>query len=403
MLESGPYTAGMIARLPRLAAWTALAVVFAAPSVFAQAAITAVEGKVEVAPGGINAWIAVTASPPYKLKNGDRVRTSDKGTAKIVFPDKSHIELEPGSAFSVEKADKASASLKLDGGELQAWVAKGLSRHFRVTTPSATATAKGTEFRVEVLATQDTQVEVNDGVVVVKLKNGEETELGTDRPYRSLLVIPGRALVMLPHPREDAGGAKSTAEMTDCLHGPNGAARKSVEAIEACQGAAHKNALSSADAAALREHERQEIKRFLTMTGALPSGAEAPAEEAAPAETASEDGAPAPVSHAASGGRDLAAEHAALLKEAGLDDGAGAAPLGALTPDKVKFLQDALTKSGADPALSAALTKATSSKSPLSDEESRALLKSLKLDQLKFDASGLPVTPPETPPDPDAP
>jgi len=390
----------MSANPPRLGP-TALALLLAAPPAFSQAKIAAVEGKVEVAPGGVKVWIAVAAEPPYVLKNGDKVRTSDKGTAKIVFSDKSRVELEPGSTFVLEKADKSSAAMRLDGGILQAWVAKGLSRHFRVTTPAAVATARGTEFRAEVTATGDAQLEVNDGVVGVRLKDGEETELGTDRPFRSLLVIPGRSLAMLPHPREDAGGSKTPPGMTDCLHAANGALRKSIEDIEACQSAALKGPLSSSDAAMLREHDRQELRRFLIMTGAISNGEVAPAEEA---QSGTGDS-PVP-SAPGPDGRDVAAEHAALLKELGVDETAapGSGPLGALTPDKVKYLQNVLAKQGADPAISAALSKATSGKAPLSNEESRALLRSLKLDQIKFDAAGQPIAPP--PPDlpnPDAP
>ncbi|MFI5347772.1 MAG: FecR domain-containing protein, partial [Elusimicrobiota bacterium] len=260
----------MSANPPRPLAASALILFLCVSGAYAQARIDSVEGKVEVAPGGINLWIAVS-TPPYVLKNGDRVRTAEKAKAKISFPDKSRVELGADARFGVEKVAKGEAALKLDAGVLDAFVAKGLSKHFRVTTPTAVATAHGTEFRVDVSPTKDTQVEVNDGVVGVKLKNGEETELGADRPFRSLLVLSGRPMAMLPHPNEDAGGRKSDASAVDCLHSANGALRKSVEAIEACQNQAHKKAgpLSTSDEAALREHNRQEIARFLNTTGIM--------------------------------------------------------------------------------------------------------------------------------------
>ena len=111
-----------------------------------------------------------------------------------------------------------------------------------------------------------------------------------------------------------------------------------------------------------------EIKHFLKTTGALNDGA-----------------APAPADGtdltAPAGTRDTAAENSALMKELGLTENAGAGAVDALSPEKIKILQDALARQGADPAIQAALDKVANGKGKMSDAEMQGLLKSLKLDQ----------------------
>ena len=375
----------MSARPSRLAACATVLVALTASSALAQARIDAVEGKVEVAPAGMKVWIAVS-SPPYSMKEGDRVRTAPGASASIVFPDNSRVQLTAESAFTAERIRKGDAAMRLDAGTLHAWVTKALSRHFRVTTSAAVAQARGTAFGVEVTLTKDTQVEVDEGVVAVTLKNGEETTLGTGCAFRSLLVVPGRPLGLLPHPHEDAGGKKSARKKSvDCLHAPNGALRGSVEEIEACQERARAKAgvLSPAEELALREQAREEIKRFLTATGELPGG------EADPGQAA--DGGDG--QNAGGGKRDVAAETASLMKEAGLSDGAAASPLASMSPEKIKMLQDALARQHASPAIQAAFSKAAGG-GQLSGDELQGLLKGLNLDKVDLNPTGKAAPPP---------
>jgi len=373
----------MSARPSRLAACATVLVALSASSALAQARIDAVEGKVEVAPAGMKIWIAVS-KPPYAMKEGDRVRTAPGASASIVFPDNSRVQLTDEAAFTAEKIRKGDAAMRLDAGTLHAWVTKALSRHFRVATAVATAQARGTAFAVEVTPTKDTQVEVDEGVVAVKLKNGEETALGTGCAFRSLLVLPGRPLGLLPHPREDNGGKKSARKKSvDCLHAPNGALRGSVEEIEACQkrARAKAGALSPAEELALREQAREEIKRFLTATGELPGGEADPPADGGDGQA---DGA---------GQRDTAAETASLMKEAGLPDSAGASPLSSMSPEKIKMLQDALARQHASPAIQAAFSKAAGG-GQLSGDELQGLLKGLNLDKVDLNPTGKAAPPP---------
>ncbi|MDE2512202.1 MAG: FecR domain-containing protein [Elusimicrobia bacterium] len=383
----------MRAEFPRLVAASALLSILFPLAAFGQATVDSVDGKVEVAPGGLKVWVAV--KPPYVLKNGDRVRTAPKASAKISFPDKSRVELGGDAVFGVVKVVKGDAALSLDRGVIKAEVTKAAKPHFRVTTPDAVATVHGTKFRLEVTYTRDTQVEVDEGVVAVKLEDGEVTELGPERPYRSLLVLPHRSLAMLPHPHEDAGGRKSAPGDADCLHRPNGALRRSVEAIETCQDQVRaklekSGPLSVAEAAHLREHDREEIRRFLTTTGVL----DVPVPPDEQAEAPGGEGPAVPV--AASGtrgadGHDVAAEHDALMKELGLQDNPQSGALGALTPEKIQILQSALAKQGASPAIQAALSKAAGAQGGMTAEQLQELMKSMKLDQINPNAAPAPT------------
>lgn len=366
----------MRARPSLLAASAFLALLGAAATASAQAKIEAADGGVRVSPAGMKVWIAVS-TPPYTLKDGDRIRSDKGASVAISFPDHSRAQLAEESSLTVAKVTKTEAALTLEQGVLKSWVSKGLSRHYRVTTPSALVTVHGTEFSVQVTPTRDTQVEVDKGEVAVKIKSGEEAILGPDLSYRSLLVIPGRTMALLPHPREERVAAKSSRKMTDCLHKPNGALRGSVEEIEACQNAGRDKDLTPSEARALREHQRAELRLYLQATGVLPSGGDADA-------TAADGG----TGEAASdGGRDRGAETAALMKEMGLPEPAASGPLAGLSPDKIKMLQDAMTKQGTNPAVQAAFGKAIGGKGQLSTGELQSLIQSLHLDKVDLDHS----------------
>ncbi|MFI5347802.1 MAG: hypothetical protein ACHQ51_15635, partial [Elusimicrobiota bacterium] len=106
------------------------------------------------------------------------------------------------------------------------------------------------------------------------------------------------------------------------------------------------------------------------------------------------DASPAP-----QGGRDIPAEHAQLMKELGLEDnsGAGTTPL---TPEKIKILQGALARQGASPAIRAALDKVANGQGKMTEEESQALMKSMKLDEIdpsQLTPSAAPSSPPDAP------
>lgn len=372
----------------------ALAVLLCAASAHAQARLDSADGKVEVSPAGMNgAWMA--AKPPYALKNGDRVRTGSDGSATLFFPDRTKVALGPDSAFAVEKADKKDAVVKLDAGGLHAWVTKAMSRHFRVRSPSAVAAVRGTEFTVDVTATQDTQIVVDEGVVAVRIKSGEQTELGNGRSYRSLLVIPGRPLSLLPHPREDGNkkDKKSAKKGPDCLHDANGALKSSVEAIEACQQSARakkaKNGpLSSSDAAELRAHDRDEIKRFLELTGQLPTGEDASGQADAKPQAAEAD--------PAAGETDP--DVLALRRLIGEGEDKDSSP--SFSQADVAKLQQALAKQpgGGDPTVQAALGQAQNG-GQVSPEVLKTLLNALQ----KQAPAGVPVPTDTNPPDPSAP
>jgi hypothetical protein len=375
----------MRARASTLALPVLLCLPALAPAAGAQAVIEAVDGTVTVAPAGMKARLTVT-KPPYALKAGDQVRTEKGASAALSFPDHSRAQLGEESDLSVDKTAAPGAAFTLDAGVLKSWLTNGLSRRYRVATPTAVV-EHGTQFSVQVTPTQDTQVEVDRGAASVRIKNGERTVLGPDQAYRSLLVLPGRSLSLLPHPREEGLSAKKFRRMRDCLHKPNGALRGSVEEIEACQNADRdKRDQSPAEARLVREHERAELRVYLQATGVLPVGGDDRAQ-------AADDSAGQGAESAASDGRNKAAESDALMKELGLSDATTASPLAGMSPEKIKALQAAMAAQGSDPALQNAFSQVAGGKKQLSPAQMNSLLQSLHLDQLKLPASGKSAAP----------
>jgi hypothetical protein len=320
----------------------------AAPAA-APARIASVAGRVELAPSATDVWETVTKTP-RPLTEGDRLRTAEGASAQILLGDKSRLDIGESAKFCLLRAAPRDAAVSLDLGAVHALITKALSRHFQIKTPSAVASVRGTEFDVSVRATKDTQIEVADGVVGVQLKNGEKTELGPAREFSSLLVIPGRALSLLPHPRE--GSRKTGAR--DCLHDASGHLVASIDAVEACQARAQKKngPASESKARTLREANTAELKRYLELTGSMPAA------DSAPDLSVDLPSDPAPQKPK------VDEATARFMTELGLPPEAAANPAASLTPEQIDILRNALTRDGADPALKAALDSALNEKAP---------------------------------------
>lgn len=143
----------------------------AARPVTAETGIMAFDGFVEIVPGG-QGKAQRLASVPYRLNEGDEVRTFRKGTATITFKDGSQVRLDPYSVFYIKEESQSHLSLFVQLGKIWASAAKGRHRAFDVRTPSAVASVRGTSFSVEVLS-RKTITEVFEGAVAVEaLKNG---------------------------------------------------------------------------------------------------------------------------------------------------------------------------------------------------------------------------------------
>lgn len=276
----------------------ALLLACAAVAARAQAWIGTSSGVIETASLGDDRWVPV-AKLPAALKPGMHVRAGGGASATVVFSDHSRLRLAGGSELVVDEVGPKDFDLKLQEGSLEAFAERAPQPRLRLRTPTAYLSAAGAEYSVEVSPLRDTQVVVYDGAATVRLQNGESAELGPQKDHRSLLVIAGRPLRLLPHPREDApkrsaaAAAKVEREWPDCLHGKNGALRSDIEEVAACQRAqrarlAKSGDLTLDDSADLRAHQQEELRQFARAHGWLPAAADGEAV----AEATGDDGAP---------------------------------------------------------------------------------------------------------------
>ena len=113
------------------------------------AKVISVSGKVEVQQSGSSTWKALKAGD--KLSKGSVVSTGFKSSAKIQIDD-STVSLEPLTRMTIEQlasnSTKDEAKLYLNSGKVSADVKKtsGKKVDFKVTSPVATASVRGTSF-----------------------------------------------------------------------------------------------------------------------------------------------------------------------------------------------------------------------------------------------------------------
>ena len=260
----------------------------------AQAWIGTSSGVIETASVGEDRWTPV-GKLPLALKAGMHVRAGGSASATVVLADHSRLRLAGGSELVVDEVGPKGYDLKLQSGALEAFAEKAPQPRLRLRTPTAFVSGAGAEYALEISPLRDTQVVVYDGAATVRLQNGESEVLGPDKDHRSLLVMAGRPLRLLPHPREDAPAKKTASaaparEWPDCLHGANGALRPDIELVAACQRSqrarlAKKGDLTLEDSADLRGHQQEELREYARAHGWLPAGADGDAApEAAPGE-----------------------------------------------------------------------------------------------------------------------
>ena len=142
----------------------------------AGASLSNVSGIVQVKNAVSDRWDVVKAIP-VELANGDSVRTGLKAQAVLTFTDGSRVELGSNSSFILEEASSSQASLRLAFGALKAFVQRVASRQFKVRTPTAVCSVRGTEFRVEVLSGGRTVVDLYKGLLGVEDHRGQQVLL----------------------------------------------------------------------------------------------------------------------------------------------------------------------------------------------------------------------------------
>jgi len=116
------------------------------------AAISTLKGLVMVKPVGSRKYI-----PAYKgqmLKNGEWLKTKDGVFVAIVFLDGSNIKIQQKTEVKITSYRMTAKELKtnLEMSKGQAWsnvADQGAGGEFTITTPTAVASVKGTEFDLE--------------------------------------------------------------------------------------------------------------------------------------------------------------------------------------------------------------------------------------------------------------
>jgi hypothetical protein len=315
----------------------AVAVLSAAP---ARARTTLTPGgTVLVLRAGAKAWTA--AKGPVTLGDGDAVRV-DAGSAALAFSGGGRADLSSGARASV-----SGGTLRLESGRLDSSGAR-----LTVRTPAATAAASGASLSLEVTRDRTTRVVVQDGVAAVTDAAGETARLGSGQDFRSLMVIPGWPMKMLPHPDEKARPAP-------------------VASAPAAEDAAVSDAAAGAEAAAAASGEN-------------------------PLDDATRTGQLIHVSDQDLQALDPGSRRAVQQLRDQLDPGSASGPMG-LTPERMAMLKTALGKSaqGRSPEVQAALEEAEKG-GRLTPQSLQVLFKAgLKPQDLSLDPSQAPAAPDE--------
>ncbi len=139
-----------------------------------KATLVAFNGQVWVQKSDKSGWVAPEQN--MALRDKDLVRTGANGTATIVFPDGSAIQLEPNTEFEVRLLDFFRGGLRdrsfmVRMGAVTAYVSQffGAKSQATVCTPTAVAAVRGTGFRVAYDPnTRQTYLQVVEGSVQFK-------------------------------------------------------------------------------------------------------------------------------------------------------------------------------------------------------------------------------------------
>ncbi|MEC9282727.1 MAG: FecR domain-containing protein [Bdellovibrionota bacterium] len=158
--------------------------------------ITRFSGEVKILtrpkakPSGKGPWVKFEelyykvkdAKVGFKLKNSYVVQTYSNGKAMVVFANGDHINVGSGTSYQLswdESGKSKTTALKLLYGNVRGVVSpKGPRKQMKVTTKTAVAGVRGTDFAVNHLGTK-TEVHVLRGKVAVshKKKNAKPVEV----------------------------------------------------------------------------------------------------------------------------------------------------------------------------------------------------------------------------------
>ncbi|HTL71128.1 MAG TPA: FecR domain-containing protein [Candidatus Eisenbacteria bacterium] len=161
--------AGLAAALAALTLWPALASADAP-----YAALTKVQGDVQIVRGGQSS----AAKEGAQLEPGDVVRTGPDGTADLSLDALAGCRVLPASECGISEHKKNEMRLKLSGGRAIFNLEKlPIDAEFKVETPTAIASVRGTQFSGNVLmgprGARTTFSVRDDAIQILRLEGGK--------------------------------------------------------------------------------------------------------------------------------------------------------------------------------------------------------------------------------------
>jgi len=134
-----------------------------------------VSGQVQILPARQSRWQTLARNDP--VPQGSMVRTGRNSGVEILFDDGTSILQRQDTLLGLEKSEYKGENhlvrrLKLAAGRMLTKVrsATGKVNRFEIRTPSATAVARGTDFRVSSGKIKETTSEVLEGAIEVKAR-----------------------------------------------------------------------------------------------------------------------------------------------------------------------------------------------------------------------------------------
>ena len=176
-----------------------LGFVFAVTSVFAAGecgSVTHVEGNGQVIRNGQT----LEVHPDTPLQQGDLIRAPQGSSVEFSMNGVAGLKASNGAECEITKSDSGEMEVQLELGDLTANLKKLPERSsFRVQTPTAVATVRGTQFLSRVVINSnnlpDSSFAVRDSTVIV-------TEKGSGRTFT---VEKGQAIDIPSNPRGELG------------------------------------------------------------------------------------------------------------------------------------------------------------------------------------------------------
>ena len=165
--------------------------------------VTFVQGEVKALDKRPAAWRSLQVGDT--VAQGSRIRTDNESAAELTFDNGSSFFLKPNTELGLNLAQRKGAhhvmsDFFLDAGRTVVKIrgASGVDSRHKITTPSSTASVRGTEFRVAVDSSRSTFTEVLEGKVEIStrrkkmmVKEGEGTVVGKGRaPITPVRLLP---------------------------------------------------------------------------------------------------------------------------------------------------------------------------------------------------------------------